>query len=1170
MPQITHSSELMTNYLQAQVMRPETGIQAVQAEDGRALLLSIGTDDALYGTIEQPGGRTGWERHDLSKDRIAADFAGRTDVKCTSFAVAQVTSFAGGRGAAKVIHLAMVIRDGGTDRLYLSLNNSASDTGWIARPNWAAYPYDDRGHSRPVLQIADVYLSEATDDTYIVVDVIRDPSSARKLRFRYYIDPAKPDGQAWQAHDVPVDVEDKGHQSALGRRWSKGRFQVDGIYTAGQVGGAAQLTYTPLYNVFDPDNAPKPTILHLPGNAVPDAIATCRNADNTSDLYVAASGTLYYFASTNQDDNAACIAVAKNPLFNGVRSLFAFLCDAQTVMVWGLSGSNQIFYTTCKLAELGQAYRWSPTVPILSAVEQVTPFVNRAYSATCFFAHAGENTLVKAVKSPSNLLWSFTNITLPPPDAKAKARSFDSYTTRVMVKDDDGMPLGHTKVKLSTSGALTVVYVNHLYHIVGPHPIEVETDVAGALTLVEAARTLTATQFRIDAGGSLSAVNPMERPLRTLAGLTTERKLTDATIRFQDGSTKRLIPGSVAPNDLAAIADANAKMGQVYDSFGALPGPVLMTGAAALTTSASARPMVVAELHGGIIADIGDFFAWLGDCIRRGFETAIEFVRDVAGNIWTAVVRIAGEIYRVALKVVEDIVEFAAWVYSKIKVAVEDVIKYLSYIFDIDDMRRTKDVFKHTVKLYLNHQVENIDAFKRQFDKAIDDAQKEVRSWAGLSPSWSGLGAEGNASIGQTSSYQHSDSAAGSFLTHHYQGNAGNTDFGSASAGHEPSLLDPLLTAVKQEYAAIQGLVGRVEDLAKELPRLSGVDILKRLLGIIAEFGLASVKAIADALLDVLKIVISEIVKALDKPLYIPVVSEILEAFGVPKFSILDVLCWIAAAPATIVYKIATSKTPFPDNPHTRDLLASTTFDALVALFRATPSPEPVVRSLGAAAVNGGQPPLSDIKWVNDNRYAFHIIGQFTSGLFAIMPGAILDAAEVMAPARSNPFSKHSTAVAVLVGGANAIATTISPHHPLEDPTFITIGRATTGLRFGAKLLFGGWGVAVEKAANDPEGDRAFLDQLRIAGAVVDVILMLPALAVSIKHFVELGKIPASGKRSIAIVNEVGNLTGYVGRIAYLGAASTEGVPKGVFVGIMAGATVCTGGLLIADAFIKP
>ena len=45
--QITFSSELMQNYLQAEIMRPEKGFQALQTGAGNALLFSIGMDLSL-------------------------------------------------------------------------------------------------------------------------------------------------------------------------------------------------------------------------------------------------------------------------------------------------------------------------------------------------------------------------------------------------------------------------------------------------------------------------------------------------------------------------------------------------------------------------------------------------------------------------------------------------------------------------------------------------------------------------------------------------------------------------------------------------------------------------------------------------------------------------------------------------------------------------------------------------------------------------------------------------------------------------------------------------------------------------------------------------------------------------------------------------------------------
>ena len=1167
MPQIAQSSELMTNYLQAQVMRPESGMQAVQTENGRALLLSVGTDDALYATIEAPGSRTGWQRHNLSKERITLDFSGRADVKCTSFAVAQAIGFSDGKAAASSIHMAMVIRDGGIDHLYLSLNNSSGYTAWLASPSWISFPYDDPDHSRPVLEIADVYLSEATDATYIVVDVNRDPSSSRRLRFRYYIDPAKPNGQAWQAHDVLIDVEDKGHQSALGRRRSTGRFQVDGIYTAGQVGGVSQLVYAPLYNVFDPENPPKPTLLKLPGGVLPDAIATCRNADNSSDLYVAAAGRLYHFASNNQQDDAACVAVAHGPLFNNVRNLFAFLCDPQTVMVWGLNGGNQIFYTTCKLTELGRKDRWTAALPLLSQVEQVTPFVNHAYSATCFFAHTGENTLTKAVKSPGNLLWSFNNIMLPPPDVNAKARKFDSFTTRILIKNDNGIPLGNTKVKLSTSGALTAVHLNHMYYIVGPNPIEVETDATGAMTLVEAARSLTATQFHIEIGGSKTPVNPMEQPMRKLTALTTADKLKGATIRYQDGSSKKFVPSGVTDSDLKTIASANTTMAQVYDS--------LATDDAAMRTLAgSAATMAVAKSDCGIIADIGDFFAWLGDRIRQGFEAAIDFIKDVATNAWQAVVRIAGEIYRVAMKAVEDIVEFASWIYNKIKVAVEDVIKYLSFVFDVADMRRTKEVLKQSVKLFLLHQVDSLETIKSDFGEMADSAQKRLEEWAGLPPTLD-LGAQGGNSVSQNTSYQHGDSATGTFLTHHFQANAASTTFDSKPAGHSPSLLDPLLALVKKEYAAMEKLAGRVEALAEDITRLSGIELLTKLLGIIAEFGLASFRTIVEALIEVLQVVIKDAVDALDQPLYIPVVSDILESFGIPKFSILDVLCWMAGAATTIIYKLVTNKAPFPDNEHTRAILKVSNYDQLIALFNPPPSssPAPVnaARSVGAAAVTPDTP-VSEViaewteeikKFARENQRTIHDAAQFGSGLFTIIPGIYLDGLEAVKPAHENPASTWAGVFAAIGGALNGLATMVAPYHTVNDTMFNYLGKGTAGVRVATKLVFAG-------VAHKFKADAAYLNDMRILGAMIDVVLVIPALATSVQHFVEIDKVPAGGARSIAIVNEVGNLTGFLVRIFRVGAFMAKApVPKAVAIVGMSVASACTGGLLIADAFIE-
>uniref|UniRef100_UPI0024573123 hypothetical protein n=1 Tax=Nocardia asiatica TaxID=209252 RepID=UPI0024573123 len=163
---VTCSTELMRNYLQSEVLAPEAKFEALQTQSGASLLLSISSQGVLYVTEEVPGDRHGWQRSDLSSALIAHDLGGN-GATCKDFAVAQ-SAFP----PATSIHLAMVVSDGTSDHLYLSLANSDSDTSWTAHPSWTAYPFDNPDHQPSPVVIVGVLISEATDAEYIVVDVV--------------------------------------------------------------------------------------------------------------------------------------------------------------------------------------------------------------------------------------------------------------------------------------------------------------------------------------------------------------------------------------------------------------------------------------------------------------------------------------------------------------------------------------------------------------------------------------------------------------------------------------------------------------------------------------------------------------------------------------------------------------------------------------------------------------------------------------------------------------------------------------------------------------------------------------------------------------------------------------------------------------------------------------
>src|SRR6185437_10712922 len=116
---VTTSSELMENYIQADFLLPQEKFIALQTAAGASLLFSIGTGGVFNLTIEDVGRTHGWRQVDLGAAQIKADFGGNATVK--TFGAAQAAAQA---GSAAEIHLAMVVHDGTSDHLYLSLHNS--------------------------------------------------------------------------------------------------------------------------------------------------------------------------------------------------------------------------------------------------------------------------------------------------------------------------------------------------------------------------------------------------------------------------------------------------------------------------------------------------------------------------------------------------------------------------------------------------------------------------------------------------------------------------------------------------------------------------------------------------------------------------------------------------------------------------------------------------------------------------------------------------------------------------------------------------------------------------------------------------------------------------------------------------------------------------------------
>ncbi|CAJ1333017.1 unnamed protein product [Effrenium voratum] len=895
---IETSAELMTNYVQSDILQPQKKFQALQTQAGLSLLFSIGTSDEFNVVVEEVGkSKHGWALCSLSQSLVQQEFSAG---KVETFAVSQMA----GDAVDRKIHVAMSVEANGNSHLYLSLNNSDADLAWTQNIPWMAVPWnavDSTGQkiAKPdPLRIANITLTQGAEE-YVVVDILRNQTAAQPLLERYWIDTSQPQNPKWVKHSMAADFEASSYHSALGR--AAGDW-VDGIYTMGKVRSQAQLTYVPVYNGWNPTLPPPVSRLYLPDHYLPDAFAACHRVDqNWTDLYVASQGGLYYFAATNQGDGAVATKLVSEPtLLSGVRKLFAAEASGQ-VTVWGLDGNSQIFYLTCKSSDVMKPEAWSVPLPIVTGVDAVSPYVDRKLLANTFFAHDGTG-LVKCVKTPSTGLWTRRHIELPPSSYTQDSRAFKSFTTEIKVTNKDtGVPAGRVAIQL-TSTTATSVNINHLYYVVGPEPVTVQTDSDGTVTIVELTHNLVATRFAVQvAGADLAAegvlVNPMQSAFKRNSALDTKEKLKDAKVTKTDGSQEPFIPDGVDDDTLDQIAKMNKNLDAAHKSVEKKALPLLRAEPILLGHSHASLQHRFGDLGEVRSVDIGDLYSWLSS----GIKAAIDIVKDAVSGLYHFVAEIGGKLFAAVLDCAEKIAAAVVWVYNQVKMAIEWIILFLEFLFGWKDILLTHNVIKKFIMLTAANFVNDIGGAKKEVKKVFGDFKANIAEWTGAKvPGATETPAEAlKAQVSQKTS------APGNLGTHHFKGNARRASAQQSGSG-VPSALQLITDLCEKEEQAISNAATAVKtEVIDQFSSLDLGQIIERLVGIIGITLVDGTEDIALELLSACEALLPQLMGMLDKSIHIPVLSWLYKFLTGNELSFLDLLCLIAAIPATLFGRIA-------------------------------------------------------------------------------------------------------------------------------------------------------------------------------------------------------------------------------------------------------------------------
>ncbi|MEH2245601.1 hypothetical protein [Nostoc sp.] len=965
MSKIQVSTELMKNQKAASVLPAQSLFEALQQANGNTIFFSIGDNKVFNLTLEKSGTKTGWEAIDISSELSV--FHGNKVIAAQTFAVTQ--NYENGN-----ITIALVVRaDGETsDTLYvLSSLSNAPDASWLnssTARNWLARPYDDPQHPLDSVSIAYIYLTptqKESSDTQLVAEI---PSTTTGYLQNYTVNLSG--NNAWTVLQTAENFD-----AVLGQVIGQPTASYyAGLYQLTSLNGGLTIDFIPMQSMFGP-----PTIIKMkaPDGATKLATLTVDDQNHTN-LFIAAKDGLYLFTPDKQLNFGEAMKVVDNAIFAGTQKLYAHQSSNDTI-VWGLNQKGDVFYSRCAKGQEGVTTAWSYPIPILSGVEQLASFLNQDSANSVIFAHTQGQELIQLSQDSQTTSWQQRNILLPSPNVNDVVE-YNTFSTHIQLTGDDNLPLSEATLSIISTSQCSV-YVNNVYHILSPDiPIDITTDVTGIITVIQETQGLVAVCYHLElkADNTKIDVNPMTKLVDIVSGVKNGDDLANVSVTNADGSTQKLIPQGTSKQDVDSTAPAlqqfvniSAQMPQdgslksvsspqtsavrktspmsfvvspdtiwgmsfssdrvqYYEGATAMSHFGLQLNSSTSLMGVSSPTIQLNDIGNTIETTAGDFFDWL----KHAYKDVTKFFVNVGDNVYYFFIELGGQLYRFVLDCVHDVVNAIEFVFNKIKVFIEDLIKWLGFLFQWDDIVRTHKVIKNIIKQYIVNCVQQIDTYKTNIAGAFDDVEERLKEWAGLESTpgnLSEISASNNKMLGQNDPQSH-------WGIYHLNNNAdsasANITATTGTSSQLEELMQELSKAIQAEDDTFQNAFNTLQSQILHLiQNLSVGEIIKRIIAVLGDLLIESVKNIVITSIEVMEILVEGVLTVLDTPIDIPVISSVYKEIADDELSLLDAVCLVVAIPSTLVYKIAYNNAPYPDNSFTDRLINAKNWQELQQIF---------------------------------------------------------------------------------------------------------------------------------------------------------------------------------------------------------------------------------------------
>lgn len=715
---------------------------------------------------------------------------------------------------------------------------------------------------------------------------------------------------------------------------------------------ATRLTFS---SIPEPDYSTMPEIVqnfpqalrdNTPGaifsrSLTPPAGATCLAVlpdpagAGDSAVFVGASDGLYQFRAHNQKNNATAALVRGDAEVQRLSAVVAHQ-DRQKIALWGLNNNQELVYLS---GAQGDEPAWTTPLTLYRNVAHMAPRVNRRRSSDELFVTTSNNSLIGHLwRDPQSTAWASSDQVLPSLDT---AQEFQCYTTVVKLLDANNEPVVNQTVRLNAS-AWSWVMVNGYWMELDndtDHPLELQTDSSGAVTIINKITDLGTAVFtlRADVLDEPVLADPSAQLRQALIDrVTANPDITTWT--YPDGT--KIVPEGADPT---AVQQAQDSLNQLLTQIAPdLPADGSQGASGDDTTDAAPSAKQAKVVSFSVLGNIGDaietaagdvmqFLRNVGDAV---YEYVIEPIENAAQKVWQFAVKVGEQIVKFVIRTITEVLEIISWVFKTIGMVLQDIIKFIGFLFSWDDIVNTHKVVANMGKqslLYFGAMAKGAaDVIEVVFDTAIVKTKALLLRAADLPDQDLQAVATNAITNADPNSSDAMDwlshSAGGTFSSYQIQ-------HGGVSNAAPPITETPIEDAFKTVLNTIENVwddvKGALIDFGTGLVNLwkSGSFTLKNILLLatdaVVEAALGAVRDILIGVCEVASDLINVLVyEVLCKEVNIPILTGLYKKFvDGSALTLLDAGALLLAIPTTMVVKLFTGEAPLPNGTQGWDLL---------------------------------------------------------------------------------------------------------------------------------------------------------------------------------------------------------------------------------------------------------